>query len=80
MLTIVSLAIIGYLLYLLFIKGMAWGIILFCAGIYGIRLGLLTLIPESQKTILTFASSDVSYAAFFATIITILGLAYFAKD
>jgi hypothetical protein len=80
MLALVSLAIIGYILYLLFIKGMAWGIIIFCAGIYGIRLGLLTLIPESQKTIMTFASYDVSYAGFFATIITILGLAYFAKD
>lgn len=80
MLALASLAIIGYLLYILFVKGVFWGLCIFCAGIYGIRLGLLTLIPESQKTIMTFASYDVSYAAFFATIITILGLAYFAKD
>ena len=77
---LVSLAIIGYVLYYLFIKGAAWGIIIFCASIYGIRLGLLTAIPESQNTIITFASYSVSYAVFFAIIITMLGLAYFAKD
>jgi hypothetical protein len=80
MIVLVSLAIIGYILYVLFVKGVFWGIAVLIGGIYGIRLGLLTLVPESQKTIMTFLSYDVSYAAFFATIATILGLAYFAKD
>ena len=80
MIAILAIAAICYVLYQLFIKGMIWGICLFAAGIYGIRLATLSIVPQSNHTILTFIGYDVSYASFTATLITILGLAYFAKD
>lgn len=80
MIELIFLGIIVYLLYIFLIRGLAWGILLFFGGIYGIRLLLLSTIPDSANTIMTFMNYNISYAGFCATIITILGLAYFAKD
>lgn len=79
MMGLILLAVIGYLLYIFFIKGMIWGILILIFGIFGGKLLILSVFSHSSATIMTFMNYDISCATFFATIITVLGLAYFAK-
>jgi hypothetical protein len=78
--TLGTLAVMGYLFYLLFIKGVAWPILGFIFGVYGGKLLIQHLIPASSATIITFLSYEVSWAAFIAGIISLLAIGYFMKD
>lgn len=74
MATLAALAILGYLFYFLFIKGNAYAILLFAFGIFGGTMIIKHIIPSTTQTIMTFASYNISIAAFAATLITILGI------
>jgi hypothetical protein len=76
---ILSVVIIFWLFYYLFIKGVAYPILLFAFGVWGGRALILANFEGSGKTILTFMSHDMSYATFIAAVISILGIAYLTE-
>lgn len=74
------LAVLGYLFYVLFIKGVAWPILTFLICVYAGPLLITRWIPSSSATIMTFMGYSVSYAAFISGLVCILGIGYFMKD
>jgi hypothetical protein len=75
-----AIAIIGYLLYFLFVKGAIWPILMAIFATYGGRLLILHVFPSSSKTVMTFMTHNVSYAAFIAAFVCLLGMGYLAKE
>jgi hypothetical protein len=73
---VVALAIIGWLFYVLFIKGLMWPILLFAFGILGGKTLMLAWFPSSIKTAMTFMNYNISWAALIAVVITMLGVGY----
>jgi hypothetical protein len=73
---IVALAVIGWLFYILFIKGIIWPILLFVFGILGGKALILAWFPATIKTGMIFIGYNISVAALIATAITILGIGY----
>lgn len=73
---IVALAIIGWLFYVLFIKGLMWPILLFAFGVLGGKTLILAWFPATIKTGMIFIGYNISIAALVATVITILGIGY----
>jgi hypothetical protein len=77
---ITAIAILGYLFYVLFIRGIAWPILSFVFVVYGGRLLIGHWMPKSNETIMTFMGHNVSYAAFVAALIYLLAIGFFAQD
>jgi len=77
---ITAIVVLGYLFYLLFIRGIAWPIISFVFVVYGGKLLIAHWVPKSAETIMTFMGYNVSYAAFFAALIYLLAVGFFAQD
>jgi len=73
---LISIAIICWIFYFLFIKGNAWPILLIIFGITGGSYYIKQYFPDSCQTIITFMSYEISWATFIATIITILGVGF----
>ena len=75
MITLIIAAIIVILLfYYLIIRGNIWPLLMVAFCVYGGRLIILSAFPLTHKTILNFASYNISYATFIAVIIAILGV------
>jgi hypothetical protein len=78
---LVIIAIVFYVFYFLFIKGVGWGILLFIFGAIGGKMLITYLIPSSDKTAITLGTSyGLSYAAVSSLIIVILGIGFLSKD
>lgn len=71
---LVGLAIIAWMFYYFLIKGNIFPLLLLGFGIFGGNYLLTRFIPSSASTIMTFMSYNVSYAAFIATVISIIGI------
>lgn len=76
MTAIIITAILFWLFYYFFIKGTIYPILFLIFGIYGGKLIILDIFPISEKIILTFATYNISYATFAATLISILAIGF----
>jgi len=79
-----TIAILGYLFYILFIKGLAWALLLFVFGVYGGN-KIIEHFFVSSKTILFEMiiggkTYHFSWAVCIAVTVSLLGIGYFMKD
>jgi hypothetical protein len=70
---IVSLIVL-YIVWMLFIDGWLWKLILLCAGWVGIRYLLLTYWPSSAHIFMVVSSHPVSWAAAIASGVCVMAL------
>jgi hypothetical protein len=79
-----TVAIIGYLFYLLFIKGIVWPILLFAFGVYGGSRLIERFIASSKAVLVELSIGDghyyFSWSICVAALISLLGIGYFMKD
>ena len=75
-----TIVIIGYIFYVLFIKGIIWPLLGFIFGTYGGELIIKHIFPSSGAIIMIFISYNISWAEFIAAIITLMSICYFMKD
>lgn len=71
----IVLGIILLAVYLLFVKGLLWKLILFAAGWGYLYITLEKYVPSSKQTVLTFLNCNVSWSAFVPSLIVILAMA-----
>lgn len=76
---LVTLGIIFWLFYYLFIKGNAWPILFFIFGVYGGTKLISQYFPSSLHTVLVIMPGsalqhNISYATFIAALISILAI------
>lgn len=76
----ICLLIAIFALYILLVKGALWKIIVYAFGYFGMYTALVTYIPESTYTCLTFDQTHLSWAIVIPTVIIILALAYTHAD
>lgn len=74
--TLITLGIIFWLFYYLFIKGVGYPILFLIFGIYGGNKLITGYFPESNKTIMTFMSYGICYATFIAALISVLAIGF----
>jgi hypothetical protein len=79
MITLIVAAIVFYVLYALFVKGVFYGIALFIGSVIGLRLLALNFLPSSAETLLTISGYEVSYATVGAIVLSVLGVGYFLQ-
>lgn len=71
----IAMLVVIYILWVLFVKGALWKIILFCAGWFGIYVAMRVYVEGATATIVTIGDVDFSWAAVVPTIICIMALA-----
>lgn len=71
----ITLLVIIYFIYALFIKGILWRLILGIFGLWGINVFLETHFENSKNTCMTIMSYSFSWAVVIPTIILLLTLA-----
>lgn len=75
----VALIIVAYLFYVLFIKGWAFGIILFFFGTVGGTITILSLFPKSRETAVIIGSMPFNYAITISVLLMIIGVAVISE-
>ena len=68
-------AIIIYLFYLLFVKGIIWPILLSVICIGGGRMLIEKWLPATNATVATFLNYNIPLSVFIACLITLMGFA-----
>jgi hypothetical protein len=77
MMPLITLAIIGFLFYYLFIRGVGYVLIFFAFGLFGGGTLISNHFPETKTTVMTFMQYQISWAYFIAFIISVLALGFF---
>lgn len=80
MIEIATLAIVGYILYQLFIKGAIWPILLFVIGIGGGKILVKQWFPITAKTAIAAMGCNISYAAVICFFIVVLAIGVVSGD
>jgi len=70
----IAMLIVIYLLWVLFVEGALWKVILFIAGPIGLYLILLKYVEGSDQTVVTIAGSNFSWAVVVPAVICVLAL------
>lgn len=76
MTVLIIIAVLFWIFYYLFIKGVIYPVLFLIFGIYGGKLIILDIFPTSNQTILTFATYNISYATFTAALISVLAIGF----
>ena len=80
MIEIAILALLGWLFYVLFVKGAVWPILLFIIATCGGSMLVEQYFPATKGTVATFMSFHVSWAAFICALIVILAIGVIMGD
>jgi len=70
----IAMLVVIYILWVLFVEGALWKIILFFAGWFGIYLGMKVYIDGAEKICMTITDYDFSWAAVVPTVVCIMAL------
>ena len=80
MITIATILIIGYLFYILFIKGVGFAIALFAGSVIGLSLLIDKYFPQTHSTFAVVLNYNISYAILCAFIISVVGCGYLINE
>lgn len=80
MIELIALGFVLYLFYYLFIKGVAWPILLFVIGIGGGRILVKQWFPITSKIAATIFSIEISWAAIICFLIIVMALGVVMGD
>jgi hypothetical protein len=71
----IAMLVVIYILWVLFVQGALWKIILFGAGWFGIYVAMRVYVEGATETVVTISGTDFSWASVVPTIICIMALA-----